>query len=88
MAHRMGAKTMTLTKSENDANTDADFLTFDAVVKYLSISRMSLFNIINNEERNFPKSFNVIKGTRRNKRLWDKQEVKDWLVSQRDEKVT
>jgi len=84
----MGAKTMTLRKSENDADTEANFLTFDAVAKYLSISRMSLYNLINNEEIIFPKSFSVTKAEKRKKRLWDKEEVKDWVKSQRNEKVT
>ena len=88
MAHRMGVKTMTLRKSENDIDTEADFLTFDAVSKYLSISRMSLYNIINNEELKFPKSFSVTKAEKRKKRLWDKEEVKDWIKTQRNEKVT
>ncbi len=88
MAHRMGVKTMTLRKSDNDADTEADFLTFDAVAKYLSISRMSLYNLINNEEIIFPKSFSVTKAEKRKKRLWDKEEVKDWVKSQRNEKVT
>lgn len=79
---------MTLRKSENDADTEADFLTFDAVAKYLSISRMSLYNLINNEEIIFPKSFSVTKAEKRKKRLWDKEEVKDWVKSQRNEKVT
>jgi excisionase family DNA binding protein len=84
----MGVKTMTLRKSDNDADTEADFLTFDAVAKYLSISRMSLYNLINNEEIIFPKSFSVTKAEKRKKRLWDKEEVKDWVKSQRNEKVT
>jgi excisionase family DNA binding protein len=79
---------MTLRKSDNDADTEADFLTFDAVAKYLSISRMSLYNLINNEEIIFPKSFSVTKAEKRKKRLWDKEEVKDWVKSQRNEKVT
>ena len=88
MAHRMGVKTMTLRKSDNDADTEADFLTFDAVAKYLSISRMSLYNLINNEEIIFPKSFSVTKAEKRKKRLWDKEEGKDWVKSKRNEKVT
>ena len=79
---------MTLRKSDNDADTEEDFLTFDAVAKYLSISRMSLYNLINNEEIIFPKSFSVTKAEKRKKRLWDKEEVKDWVKSQRNEKVT
>ena len=79
---------MTLRKSDNDADTEADFLTFDAVAKYLSISRMSLYNLINNEEIIFPKSFSFFKTEKRKKRLWDKEEVKDWVKSQRNEKVT
>ena len=49
---------------------------------------MSLYNLINNEELNFPKSFSVTKAEKRKKRLWDKEEVKDWIKTQRNEKVT
>ena len=43
MVHRKKGKIMTLRKSENNADVDADFLTLDAVAKYLSISRMSVY---------------------------------------------
>ena len=36
----------------------------------------------------FPKSFSVTKAEKRKKRLWDKQEVKDWVKTKRNEKVT
>lgn len=88
MVHRKKGKIMTLRKSENNADVDADFLTLDAVAKYLSISRMSVYGLINNEDREFPKSFNITKSEQRQKRLWDKKEVKDWLLKQRSENIT
>jgi predicted DNA-binding transcriptional regulator AlpA len=85
----MRGSIMTLRKSEsNNADTDGDFLTLDGVAKYLSISRMSVYGLINDENRNFPKSFNVTKAKRRQTRLWDKSEVKFWLIQQRSENIT
>ena len=64
MAHRMGAKTMTL------------------YIRFKGLVEEEL------KELNFPKSFSVTKAEKRKKRLWDKEEVKDWIKTQRNEKVT
>ncbi len=73
---------MTNKKSENVANIDTDYLTLDGVAKYLSISRMSVFKIMNDETLEFPKGFEVIKSEKRSKKLYKKTEVASWIEKQ------
>ena len=36
-------------KKDNDSSIDAEFLTADGVARYMHISRMSVYNLINND---------------------------------------
>ena len=47
---------MTIKKSQNKADINADYLTLDGVARLLSISRMTLYKIMNDEESKFPKA--------------------------------
>ena len=80
MAPLRKGKKMTKKKSENNADIQSDYLTLDGVANYLSISRMTLYNIINDEKSTFPKSFEIIKSEKnRPKRLYKKSDVIAWL---------
>ena len=52
---------MTAKKSQNKADASADYLTLDGVAKLLTISRMTLYKIINDENAGFPKGFIIVK---------------------------
>ncbi len=80
MVHLTKGKKMTKKKSENNADIQSDYLTLDGVANYLSISRMTLYNIINDENSTFPKSFEIIKSSKnRPKRLYKKADIVEWL---------
>jgi predicted DNA-binding transcriptional regulator AlpA len=52
------------------------------------VTRQSIVKLINDEERNFPKPFPLLKSEKREKNIWSKAEVKAWLEEQRSQKVT
>ena len=71
---------MTKKKSENNADTQSDYLPLDGVANYLSISRMTLYNIIKDENSNFPKGFEIVRSERnRPKKLYKKEDIVAWL---------
>ena len=71
---------MTKKKSENNADTQSDYLTLDGVANYLSISRMTLYNIIKDENSNFPKGFEIVRSERNSpKKLYKKEDIVAWL---------
>ena len=43
---------MTVKKSQNKADVNADYLTLDGVAKLLTISRMTLYKIMNDKDPN------------------------------------
>ena len=78
--HLTKGKRMTKKKSENNADTQSDYLTLDGVANYLSISRMNLYNIIKDENSNFPKGFEIVRSERnRPKKLYKKEDIVAWL---------
>ena len=46
-------------KKDNDSSIDAEFLTADGVARYMHISRMSVYNLINNDDT-FPKGHPIL----------------------------
>ena len=44
---------MTVKKSQNKADVNADYLTLDGVAKLLTISRMTLYKIMNDNQSKF-----------------------------------
>lgn len=71
---------MTIKKSQNKADINADYLTLDGVARLLSISRMTLYKIMNDEESNFPKGFVIVKSDKnRSTKLYKRSEVVHWL---------
>ena len=71
---------MTVKKSQNKADVNADYLTLDGVAKLLTISRMTLYKIMNDDNSNFPKGFVIVKSKKnRPTRLYKRSEIIDWL---------
>tara|TARA_R100001460_G_scaffold19960_4_gene41445 strand:- start:793 stop:1029 length:237 start_codon:yes stop_codon:yes gene_type:complete len=71
---------MTIKKSQNKADINADYLTLDGVARLLSISRMTLYKIMNDEESKFPKGFVIVKSDKnRPTKLYKRSEVVHWL---------
>ena len=66
---------MTKKKSENNADTQSDYLTLDGVANYLSISRMTLYNIIKDENSNFPKGFEIVRSERNRPRNFTRKKT-------------
>ena len=52
------------------------------------VTRQSISKLTNDKERNFPKPFPLWKTDKREKHVWSKKEVIEWLEKQRSEKVT
>ena len=71
---------MTIKKSQNKADINADYLTLDGVARLLSISRMTLYKIMNDKESKFPKGFVIVKSDKnRSTKLYKRSEVVHWL---------
>lgn len=71
---------MTAKKSENKADTKSEYLTLDGISKLLSISRMTLYNIINAKDSTFPKGFEIIKSEKnRPFKIYKRAEIVNWL---------
>jgi predicted DNA-binding transcriptional regulator AlpA len=71
---------MTAKKSQNKADIKSDYLTLDGVSRLLSISRMTLYKIMNDDNSNFPKGFVIVKSKKnRPTRLYKRSEIIDWL---------
>ena len=51
-------------KKDNDSSIDAEFLTADGVARYMHISRMSVYNLINNDDT-FPKGHPILSSKKR-----------------------
>ncbi len=79
---------MTQSKSKHDAVENAEYLTLDGLATMLMVSKQSIYKVIYNDERNFPKPFPLMKSEKREKNIWSKKEVKEWLEEQRNQKVT
>ena len=83
MEHLMKGKKMTAKKSQNKADASADYLTLDGVAKLLTISRMTLYKIINDENAGFPKGFIIVKSEKnRSTKLYKRTDIIDWLENQ------
>ena len=71
---------MTEKKSKNKSNVESDYLTLDGISKLLSISRMTLYNIINAKNSTFPKGFEIIKSEKnRPFKIYKRAEIVNWL---------
>jgi predicted DNA-binding transcriptional regulator AlpA len=75
-------------KFNKESNEDAEYITIEGLSKMLMVTRQSIVKLINDEERNFPKPFPLLKSEKREKNIWSKAEVKAWLEEQRSQKVT
>tara|TARA_R110000796_G_scaffold40419_5_gene100025 strand:- start:460 stop:699 length:240 start_codon:yes stop_codon:yes gene_type:complete len=75
-------------KSKEEILENAEYVTLDGLSNMLMVSKQSIYKIVNTEERNFPKPFPLMKSEKREKNIWSKSEVKDWLEEQRNQKVT
>jgi len=65
---------MTTKKSQNKADINADYLTLDGVAKLLTISRMTLYKIMNDDDSKFPKGFVIVKSEKNNKEIENSKE--------------
>jgi len=72
----------------DDALDGAEYLTTDGLAKLFMVTRQSISKLTNDTDRNFPKPFPLWKTDKREKHVWSKKEVVEWLEKQRSEKVT
>jgi predicted DNA-binding transcriptional regulator AlpA len=79
---------MSSNKHNEDDVMSEEYLTLQGLAKMLAITKPTLYKIIRNEELGFPKPFPLMNTQQRKKNLWSKKEVREWLESQRDQKVT
>mgnify|MGYP003122973886 CR=1 FL=1 len=71
---------MTEKKSKNKSNVESDYLTLDGISKLLSISRMTLYNIINAKNSTFPKGFEIMKSEKnRPFKIYKRADIINWL---------
>ena len=47
----------------------------------MHLSRMSVHNLLTHDS-SFPKGFPILSGEKKSRKLWKKQDVADWIVSQ------
>ena len=81
MTHQIPERIKIQKKSDNTADTGGEFLTLDGVAKYMHLSRMSVHNLLTHDS-SFPKGFPILSGEKKSRKLWKKQDVADWIVSQ------
>jgi len=79
---------MSRMKFNADAVENNEYVTIEGLSKMLNVSRQSIVKVINDTERNFPKPFPLMKSEKREKNIWSKKEIKEWLEEQRNQKVT
>ena len=88
MALRIKERMMSSYKHSEDEVLSEEYLTLQGLAKMLAISKPTLYKIIKDEKLGFPKPFPLMNTQQRKKNLWSKQEVRDWLEDQRNQKVT